>query len=89
MVSAHKERDLRRSSRLAEQTLTALNDRVLVSHAVGLVAGTLDTDQHRARAALSDYALRQRRPLPEVARAVTEGKLDPSALGSPSNAEAD
>ncbi|SFB19900.1 GAF domain-containing protein [Amycolatopsis marina] len=87
VLSLSQERDLRRSSRLAEQTLTALNDRVLVAHAVGLIAGTLDIDPHQARTALAAYAVGQGRPAPEIARAIAEGELAPEELTVPARAD--
>jgi GAF domain-containing protein len=73
-----QERGDRRADRLAERTLTALNDRVHLGQAIGLVAGTLGVDPAAARTVLTNYADRHRRALHDVARAVTNGVLDPA-----------
>jgi GAF domain-containing protein len=70
----------RRADRLAERTLTALNQLVHVDQAVGLVAGTLGVEPAAARTAITTYARDHRRPLHEIARAVTDGDLDPADL---------
>jgi GAF domain-containing protein len=75
-----QERGARRADRLAERTLTVLNDLVHLDHAVGMVAGSLGLDPAAARTAIADYAQRLQRPLREVARAVTQGDLDPADL---------
>jgi GAF domain-containing protein len=76
-----QERDPRRTDRLVEQTLTALNDRVRVAHAVGLVAGTLGVDQERARDLLERHARERGLPVPRLARDITDGAVDPGRLG--------
>jgi hypothetical protein len=45
-----------------------------------MVAGGLGLGPAAARAAIAAYAQRHRRPLRDVARAVTEGDLDPAGL---------
>ncbi|GGQ13355.1 GAF domain-containing protein [Actinomadura coerulea] len=70
----------RRADRLAERTMTVLNDLVHLDHAVGMVAGTLDLDPDAARSAIMSYARRLQRPLLDVARAVTQGDLNPADL---------
>jgi GAF domain-containing protein len=70
----------RRADRLAERTLTALNDRVRFDQAIGLIAGTLEVEPAVARGALTGYAQRTERTLREVAQAVTDGSLDPAVL---------
>ncbi len=75
-----QERGDRRADRLAERTLTTLNQLVHVDQAVGLVAGTLGIAPAAARAAITTYAGRRRLPLHEIARAITEGSLDPADL---------
>jgi GAF domain-containing protein len=71
----------RRADRLAERTLTALNDRVRLDQAIGLIAGTLDISPAAARLALTEYADRHQQTLRDVARAITDGAMDPAALG--------
>ncbi|MBB5958619.1 GAF domain-containing protein [Saccharothrix tamanrassetensis] len=80
VLGLSQERDPSRMHRLAERTLTALNDRVLLAHATGLVAGVLDTDTGQARSLISDYAARRHDPLRDVARAIVDGGVDPAAL---------
>ncbi|HUQ59457.1 GAF domain-containing protein [Lentzea sp.] len=69
-----------RVHRLTERTLTTLNDGVHVAHAVGLVAGTLDIGVDDARTLVVDYAREHGTSVPEVAKALTNGELDPAAL---------
>jgi GAF domain-containing protein len=80
VLGLSQERDPRRADLLVERTLRALDDRVLLDHATGLVAGTLDVDPDRARTAIRDHASRTGRPVHEVARAVTDGVLAAAAL---------
>jgi GAF domain-containing protein len=75
-----QERDQRRVERLAEQTLTTLNDRAHVSHAVGVISGTLGVPADEARALLSAYSTATGRPLRELAKAITGGTLSPRDL---------
>lgn len=70
----------RRADRFAERTLTALNDRVHLGQAIGLVAGTLDVDPAAAHSALISYARRTRRGMRDIVRAITDGVLDPAEL---------
>ncbi|MEU4743997.1 GAF and ANTAR domain-containing protein [Actinosynnema sp. NPDC023658] len=77
-----QEGDSRRVDRLVEQTLTAMNDRVRIAHAIGLVAGALDLDTDRARALIQDHAVARRTPVRDVTGALIDGSLDPAALAS-------
>lgn len=77
-----QERDQRRVDRLAEQTLTTLNDRVHIGQAVGIVAGSLDITPDDARARLTDHSRHTGQSLRDVAKAVTDGALDPRDLGA-------
>jgi hypothetical protein len=65
---------------LAEHTLTTLNDRVHIGQAVGVVAASLGIDPDEARARLFAHSAGWGRSLREVARAVTDGTLDPRAV---------
>jgi GAF domain-containing protein len=76
VLGLSQERDPRRADLLVERTLTALNDRVLLDHATGLVAGTLDLRPDQARAVIRDHAAEVGRPVAEIARAVIDGTLD-------------
>ena len=75
-----QERDERRVERLAEQTLTTLNDRVHVSQAVGILAGELDLTPDDARTRLAEYAKLTGRSVRDLARAITDGSLPPGTL---------
>lgn len=70
----------RRTDRLAERTLAALNDRVQIDQAIGLLAGTLGIDSAAARLALIEYTDQRRLTTRDVARAITGGALDPAAV---------
>jgi hypothetical protein len=79
-----QERDQRRVERLAEQTLTTLNDRAHLGHAVGIVAGALAVTSDVARAMLATSSAATGRSLRELAQAVTSGALAPADLhGAP------
>jgi GAF domain-containing protein len=75
-----QERGDRRADRLLESTVTTLNDRVQLDHAVGLIAGTLGITPAAARALVTRYAADHGRVLREVTRAITAGTLDPADL---------
>lgn len=72
--------DPARTHRLAEHTLTTLNDRVMLAHAIGMVAGALDTDTDEARRLILGHATRNGGPVRDVTRRLTSGDLDPTAL---------
>jgi GAF domain-containing protein len=74
--------DHRRAERLAEQTLTALNDRVAMGQAVGMVAGTLDIEPDHARTLLNTYARRESLAARDLALAVLGGRMDLAALSA-------
>jgi GAF domain-containing protein len=69
-----------RVHRLTERTLTTLNDGVHLAHAVGLVAGTLDVGVDDARNLVVDYAREHGSSVPAIAKALTNGELDPAAV---------
>jgi hypothetical protein len=75
-----QERDERRAERLAERTLTTLNDRVLISQAVGMVAAALAIEPADARALLSAYSTDTGRTLRDLANALMEGGLTPETV---------
>lgn len=66
----------RQMERLAEETLSALNDRATMGQAVGLVAGTLDVSPDRARLMIGIYSRRNGWSAGELARSVIEGRVD-------------
>lgn len=75
-----QERGSRRVERLTERTLTVLNDRVRLDHAVGLIAGTLAVEPHAALPILTRYVATSGRPLRAIVRAITDGALSPRFL---------
>ena len=75
-----QERDERRVERLAEQTLTTLNDRVHVGQAVGILVGALDLTPDDARTLLAEHAKLTGRSVRDLARAITDGSLSPGTL---------
>jgi hypothetical protein len=64
----------------SSRRMAGLNDWVHVEQAIGLVAGTLGIDPWAARLALTRHAEREHLRLRDVARAVTDGTLDPRRL---------
>lgn len=83
VLGLSQEGDVRRVDRLAERTLTALNDRVQLAHAIGMVAGALAIDTERARTAIVDHARLHHSAVRDIARALTDGSLDPADLAVP------
>lgn len=70
------ERNLRHSETLAEQLQTALNSRVTIEQAKGVLAERLQIDMDQAFATLRDYARSQQRRLSELALSVADGSED-------------
>ncbi|AXB42407.1 GAF and ANTAR domain-containing protein [Amycolatopsis albispora] len=75
-----QERGDRRAGLLVERTLIALDSRVRLGQAIGIVAGTLGIDPIEAKSLLVEHAGRHGQAPHEVARAVTEGALRAQAL---------
>ncbi len=77
-VAILQNRALASSELLTEQLQTALNDRIVIEQAKGLLAerGSLDIDQ--AFTALRDYCRATRLLLTETARALVSGEQDPN-----------
>jgi hypothetical protein len=78
-----QERDARRTERLAERSLTALNDRAQLLQAVGILAATLRVNPDTAHELLGAYSGRAHQPALRVAYALTTGELDPHELSPP------
>jgi GAF domain-containing protein len=74
------ERTVRRNEVVAEQLQTALNSRIIIEQAKGVIAqsGGLPMDQAFER--LRGYSRRHNLRLAEVARSVVTGKLTPRAV---------
>lgn len=75
-----QQRSSHRSSRLAEQLQFALNSRVLVEQAKGVLAERNGVDMDAAFTALRKYARDNNLKLAEVALAVVRGGIDPAAI---------
>lgn len=77
-----QERDQRRIERLAERTMTTLNDRARVQQAVGFVAAGLDISADAARSAIVVFAKNDSRTLLDIADAIIGGALSPDVIVS-------
>ncbi|MFI6031956.1 GAF domain-containing protein [Amycolatopsis magusensis] len=75
-----QERDQRRLERLAERSLTTLNERAQVNQAIGMLAGSAGIDPDTARDRLAAHSITTSQTLLAVARAVTGGSLDAREL---------
>ncbi len=75
-----QERSIREKGTLAEQLQGALNSRVMIEQAKGILSERRDMSMGEAFSAMRDYARRTRQPLSEVAAAVTRGSLDDAVL---------
>lgn len=65
---------------LADQLTHALNSRIMIEQAKGMVAERLDLDMERSFAALRSHARSHNLRLIDVAQAVIDGSLAPSSL---------
>jgi GAF domain-containing protein len=73
----------RRARRFSEYTLTTLNDRVHVAHAIGYLAGALGLDPEQARIVFTEHANSHRINLADLARDLTSGVLRPIDIAAP------
>jgi transcriptional regulator with GAF, ATPase, and Fis domain len=78
-----QERAIRRHETVAEQLQTALNSRIVIEQAKGVLSERLGVDMDQAFAALRGYARNHNRRLGDIARAVTEGLPDVAELIGP------
>jgi GAF domain-containing protein len=76
-----QERALREARLLADQLQVALNSRVVIEQAKGILAGLAAVDMDTAFRLLRGYARSQNLLLVDVARDLISGRLTPSALG--------
>lgn len=81
-VSILHQRTLAQSAMLNQQLQTALESRVVIEQAKGVLAARGGLDMDRAFARLRAHARNIRRPLAEVARAVVTGDATQSVLES-------
>ena len=70
----------RRADDVAAQLQTALNSRVRIEQAKGVLAERLDVDMDEAFGILRGYARAHRRPLSDLAQAVVSGAVDPATF---------
>lgn len=75
-----QERDGFRSERVFEQTLRAVNDRLSLGHAIGIVAGRIDIDVDTARAMIVHRARLTGSSIMKVAWAIVDGTVSPHDL---------
>ncbi|MER7864042.1 GAF domain-containing protein [Amycolatopsis japonica] len=76
-----QERDQRRIVRLAERTMTTLNDRARVQQAAGILAEALDIRPDAALAALGSYSDHSGDELLTVADKIIGGELESGSFG--------
>lgn len=75
-----QERAVRQSGLIAEQLQTALNSRVLIEQAKGVLLASSGVDVDRAFQLMRDYSRSHNVPVKEVARRVIERELAPDDL---------
>jgi AmiR/NasT family two-component response regulator len=73
----------RRAESVVTQLQTALNSRVLIEQAKGVLAERLDIDMNSAFSVLRDHARSTNRHLSDTAQAVIEGTADFGAMERP------
>jgi GAF domain-containing protein len=78
-----QERALRQAEVLAEQLQAALNSRVVIEQAMGVLAERGGLDMERAFISLRAYARSNRLRLADVARQVVDGALDATVVIGP------
>ncbi|HYN93735.1 MAG TPA: GAF and ANTAR domain-containing protein [Pilimelia sp.] len=81
-----QERAIRRTEVLAEQLQGALNSRIIIEQAKGVLAERLGADVGEAFRALRGYARRHNLRLAELAAAVIAGELDAADIRVPADA---
>jgi AmiR/NasT family two-component response regulator len=82
-IALIQERALREARLLAEQLHRALNSRVVIEQAKGVLAGLANVDMDTAFKLLRGYARAENLLLVDVARDLAEGRLSPAKLGRP------
>jgi GAF domain-containing protein len=81
-VSVLRSRSVEAAQDLADQLQAALNSRIAIEQAKGVIAATLDVDTQRAFDLLRAHARRNSMPLSRLAADVSARRLDPSTLMS-------
>jgi GAF domain-containing protein len=82
-IALIQERALREAKLVAGQLQVALNSRVVIEQAKGIVAGVANVDMDAAFKLLRGYARAENLLLVDVARDLAEGRLSPAKLGRP------
>lgn len=82
-IAILQQRAVQRADELSEQLQTALNSRVVIEQAKGVLAEREKLDMSAAFALLRGYARSASQPLSEVARAFVNGALDVERLKAP------
>ncbi len=82
-IAILQQRSIARSTQLADQLQSALNSRVIIEQAKGVVAEFGQLDMNGAFAALRTYSRDHNRKLADVAADVVVGRLDLEALARP------
>ena len=80
-IALIQERALREAKLVAEQLRRALDGRVVIEQAKGVLVGLANVDMDSAFKFLRGYANAENRPLVEVARDLVDGRLPASKLG--------
>ncbi len=75
-----QQRAIHDSMILSEQLQTALNSRVVIEQAKGVLSAHAGVDMHNAFAAMRGYARSTNQRLSDLARAVAEGRADLDAI---------
>lgn len=78
-----QERAVRQSGLIAEQLQTALNSRILIEQAKGVLLASAGVDVERAFQLMRDYSRRNNRPVKHVARSVIDRALTVDDLLTP------
>ncbi len=82
-IAILQHRAAREAQILAQQLTYALNSRVMLEQAKGILAERLDLDMERSFATLRNHARNHNLRLSAVARSVIDGSLAPSGLDEP------
>jgi GAF domain-containing protein len=75
-----QERAVRESELLAEQLQTALNSRIIIEQAKGVLIASARVDPDQAFGLMRNHSRRNNQPLQDVAAAVIDGSLTPGQL---------
>jgi GAF domain-containing protein len=79
-IAILQQRTISRGEVLAEQLQTALNSRVVIEQAKGVLAATGNLDMDRAYTQLRNYVRRRNLRLTATAQAVANGAIDPTEV---------